>query len=240
MAQQHPANYIDLTGQRFGLLTVLEFVGNDNFGCSKWKCLCDCGNISIVRSHDLRTGNTKSCGCLMHTPAYNRTHNESKTKLFRRWSDMINRCQNPNNNSYEYYGGRGITVCDEWNDFITFRDWAYDNGYQDGLSIDRIDVNGNYEPNNCRWATNLEQANNKRSNFMITYFDETHSLSDWCRILNLPYSVIYSRIHVYNYDFWTAISTPLPDHYYEDCYDYDYSNEYYEDPYEYDNYMYDE
>lgn len=205
----------DLTGQKFGLLTVLEFAGNDNYRSSMWKCLCDCGNISIVRSHDLKSGGTKSCGCLMHAPAYNRTHNESKTRLFREWANMRNRCQNSNNRSYERYGGRGITVCDEWNNFITFRDWAYDNGYQDNLSIDRIDVNGNYEPDNCRWATTLEQANNKRSSFMITYFDETHSLSDWCRILNLPYSVIYSRIHIYNWDFETAISTPLPAHYYE-------------------------
>lgn len=238
MTQQHPANYVDLTGQVFGRLTVLERYGSTPNGSALWLCQCSCGNTTIQRTAVLRNGHVASCGCLQRES--NLIHGQYDTPLYCSWECMKARCNNPHNIGYNNYGGRGITVCDDWNNFVNFQEWALNNGYKEGLTIEREDVNGNYEPNNCRWATMQEQANNRRTCNMITYFDETHSLKDWCRILNLPYKLINDRMHKLHWDFWKAISTPLPDHYYEDCYDYDYSNEYYEDPYEYDNYIYDE
>lgn len=135
-------------------------------------------------------------------------------------------------------------VCPEWHNYENFRNWVNETRSDPSLTLDRMDVNGNYCPENCRWATEQEQQNNKRTNVMITYFNEIHSLSDWCRILNLPYSLIQSRITAHGWDFWTAISTPLPDHYYDGYYDesdyYDYNDydNYYEDPSEYDSYTY--
>lgn len=238
------AHVLDLTGQRFGKLTVLEraesiISGNRKRIC--WLCQCDCNgpnSLIIVSANNLMGGRTKSCGCLR---GINRlTHGQINTPLYKSWAHMKERCNNPNTKKYNDYGGRGIKICDEWNNFIPFMEWALSNGYEEGLTIERNDVNGNYCPENCSWATRKEQANNRRSNVTITYFNETHTLMQWCEILNLPYKLIYKRYHVFKWDFWKAISTPLPDHYYEDCYDYDYSNEYYEDPYEYDNYIYDE
>ena len=235
MTQQHPANYVDLTGQVFGQLTVLERYGSTPNGSALWLCQCSCGNTTIQRTAVLRNGHVVSCGC--HQRQTRLIHGQNNTPLYCSWECMKARCNNPHNIGYHNYGGRGIRVCDDWNNFVNFQEWALENGYEEGLTIEREDVNGNYEPNNCHWATKLEQANNRRTCNMITYFDETHSLKDWCRILNLPYKVIHTRIYR-GWDFWTAISTPLPDHYYEDCYDYDYEG--YIDPYEYDNYIYDE
>lgn len=242
MEREHPANYVDLTGQRFGMLTVIERAGNNSSGSALWRCICDCNNETIVRTAVLNNGHTASCGCQKLQSRLR--HGMNNTPLYSSWECMKARCNNPHNIGYSNYGGRGIQVCDEWNDFVQFMEWANVNGYKEGLTLDRIDVNGNYEPDNCRWATKQEQANNRRTCIMITYFGETHSLKDWCRILNLPYSIIRTRMNKLNWDFWTAISTPLPDHYYDGYYDesdyYDYNDydNYYEDPSEYDSYPY--
>jgi len=230
----------DLTGQKFNMLTVLyRYEIDAPNGDSRWVCSCECGGTTIVTASNLIYNGVKSCGCLKRTNHF-KIHGDWNSKLYTRWRSMIRRCEDPNFPSYNNYGGRGIQVCPEWHNYENFRDWVNSTQDDPSLTLDRIDVNGNYEPNNCRWATQKTQQNNKRNNIYVTYFNETHSLKEWCDILNLPYDLVYRRISRLNYDFWRAISTPLPDHYYEDCYDYDYSNEYYEDPYEYDNYIYDE
>lgn len=166
-------NFIDLTGQRFGSVVVLERAKNNEKNEVMWLCKCDCGKKFITRARSLRSGETTSCGCLRIKHAAeaarkaNTKHGASPhrgyTKLYNTWLRMKGRCNSPTSTSYPYYGARGISVCEEWeNDFSAFRDWAMKNGYKEGLSIDRIDVNGNYCPQNCRWITMAEQQRNRR------------------------------------------------------------------------------
>lgn len=158
---------IDLSGQRFGRLTVLE--RSHESKCknrqAKWKCLCDCGNITYSGGYELRSGSTISCGCYHIEECGNqhRTHGLSKTRLYRIYCKMKERCYKPNNDNYKYYGGLGITICDEWlNDFAKFAEWAMTNGYEENLTIDRIDNEKGYCPENCRWLTIQDQQKNKR------------------------------------------------------------------------------
>jgi hypothetical protein len=128
---------------------------------------------------------------------------------------MLRRCDDPSYHAYKNYGGRGIKVCDDWHDFTIFRDWVNETRTDISLSLDRIDNDGNYSPDNCKWSTDQEQANNRRTCLYFEINGEVHSLMDWCRILNLPYSLIQSRITACGWSFEQAISTPLPAHYYE-------------------------
>lgn len=188
---------IDLTGQKFGRLTVIKRFNNKNNRHTQWICKCECGNECIVNADNLKKGHTQSCGCLSREQAVitNTIHGLSKTKIHKVWDTMIQRTTNPNNSSYKKYGGRGIRVCEEWrNNFKTFYDWAISNGYKEGLSIDRIDVNGNYEPSNCRWANQKEQARNRRNNRLITYNNETHCIAEWAEITKLSISRIAGRL----------------------------------------------
>lgn len=187
---------IDLTGQRFGRLTVIKFVSRINKR-TKWLCKCDCGNETIVSTKCLRNGDTKSCGCLKKDKAREAkiTHGKTSSRLFVTWGNMKSRCYSQNRRDYRDYGGRGITICVEWkDDFMAFYDWAMANGYRDDLTIDRIDVNGNYEPSNCRWVDIKVQANNTRRNHYITYKGETHTIAEWSEITGISKSAIMHRI----------------------------------------------
>ena len=155
----------DIRGNRYGKLTVREYYGS--FGTSYWICDCDCGGTIITSSHCLNGGNTRSCGC-MHTnqsselcKARNTSHGYSKEPLYMVWKTMRQRCYNPKQHDYKWYGAKGVTVCEAWNDYATFRKWAFENGYKAGLTIDRIDFNREYSPDNCRWITIQEQQKNK-------------------------------------------------------------------------------
>ena len=155
----------NIVGQKFGKWTVLKRAANGKTKSARWLCKCECGNTNIIRGADLRLGKTKSCGCARKERFKKMIykHGLDGTRINRIYWGMKARCYNKNFHKYKYYGARGITICEEWkNDFLSFYSWAINNGYKNNLSIDRINNDGNYEPSNCRWATAVQQANNKR------------------------------------------------------------------------------
>lgn len=172
-------------GEKYNYLTIisLEIRGLQRLRKCYAICLCDCGKrITTIAKH-LKTGNTKSCGCMMSELVRQGKikHGAGYTRLYKIWKGMRSRCFNPNNKHYQYYGGRNITIVDEWQNFTNFQNWSLSNGYEDNLSIDRINVNGDYEPNNCRFITMAEQSKNKRNTIMITAFGETKCCADWSK-----------------------------------------------------------
>ncbi len=187
---------IDIAGQKFNRLTAIEYVGK-----SKWLFQCDCGRKVIISAANVKRGNTMSCGCLHKEIAtrqvvgYNTIHGKCRTPENLTWNRMLNRCYNPANPKYKNYGGRGITVCERWRGEHGFENFLTDMGERPSSkhSIDRIDVNGNYCPENCRWATAKVQANNMTTNILISYRGKTQTLSQWCDELNLSYSRVYDR-----------------------------------------------
>lgn len=158
------AKQLNLTGRKFGKLTAIKIDYKSKDYKTFWLCKCDCGNYTSVYVSKLTTGKTKTCGCSRTTDPHNYKHGLRHTRLYRIWANMKTRCYNKMDPHYSRWGGRGVKICNEWiNDFKAFYDWAIKNGYQDNLSIDRINNDGNYEPNNCRWATIKQQNNNKRN-----------------------------------------------------------------------------
>lgn len=186
---------IDITSQRFGRLTVVSRGANKGrqYG---WNCVCDCGNTTHIAGASLRSGYTKSCGCLrVETTRQRRSkHQMSNTSEHGIWLAMKRRCYNKNNTDYLRYGGRGIKVCDRW--INSFENFYADMGEKPyGCSIDRIDYDGDYTPENCKWSTNIEQANNKSTNARYQYGDENHTIAEWSRIVEMPQTLLRKRLH---------------------------------------------
>lgn len=204
-----------MSGMVFGRLTVISQVENKGKDVS-WLCRCQCGSSIDVRGHALRTGNTSSCGCLHKEQLITRnkkaqskgrtTHGMSQTRTFRIWADMRKRCENPRSTHYHNYGGRGITVCERWGRFEHFLEDMRE--APEDRTLDRIDVNGNYEPGNCRWATIAQQARNKRTNRIISFNGRAMCLADWAQSLNMSICTLHTRLA----DGWTveqALTIPI-------------------------------
>lgn len=200
----------DMTGKRFGRLTVLYRLPNDKHANAVWMCKCDCGNQKPIVGAALRKGVVVSCGCFHHDELISRitTHGQSRTKLFHTWQHMKARCNNPHHKHYKYYGGKGIKVCQEWeNDFTIFAEWSNNNGYVEGLTIDRIDPSKGYEPSNCKWATRQEQQSHLSSCLVYEIDGVSHNLSDWCKIYNRPHETVRKRL-LNGWDIVSALTVP--------------------------------
>ena len=203
---------LNLTGERFGKLVAIKTIGKNKNGAYLWQCKCDCGNEIIANVGNLKNGHTKSCGCLrVDRCKTNFTkHGLEHTRLYGIWSDMRLRCYDEKNIAYHRYGGRGITICDEWkNDVKAFYDWATANGYKDSLTIDRIDNDGNYCPENCRWATVKEQASNRRSNILVTHNGKTQTMKKWANEVGTPYKVVWARMQKLGWSAERALTEPV-------------------------------
>lgn len=204
----------DLSGHKFGRLIPIKRVENKG-NYAMWLCQCDCGNTMVTRATSLKNGHTQSCGCLHkeRLRCANQKHGLYQHRIYSIYTHMIGRCYNKSEAGYESYGGRGVSVCDEWkNDFSEFAKWAFAHGYGDELTLDRIDVNGNYCPENCRWATYKEQANNTRKNHIIQYHGETFTMREFCDKYHFSYSLLNSRLFR-GWDLEKAIETPRMENY---------------------------
>lgn len=205
----------DLTGQRFGRLMVLYDTGERRDRHVVWHCQCDCGNELDVRSGDLVSVRTTSCGCYqrqrvaeVHT-VHGMARKEKIHPIYWTWRGMLQRCENPSDEAYKNYGFRGIKVCDEWHKFVPFCDWALANGWQKGLQLDRINNNGNYEPGNCRWATPQENSRNRRDNRMITFAGKTQCLAAWADETGIEWCTLWFRINRYRWPIGRALTEPV-------------------------------
>lgn len=194
----------NLVGQKFGRLTVVSRAENDKYGKTMWNCICDCGKVKEkpVIAYQLKSGKTKSCGCkkseaMKLENQKHIKHGMKATKLYGVWHDIKTRCYNQNSDSYKYYGFRRIKMCDEWKEnFSAFSKWAFENGYSEGLTIDRINNDGDYSPDNCRWVTFKIQANNKSNNTRILFNGETHTISEWADITGIDCLRISQRLRL--------------------------------------------
>ena len=191
---KHP-RFNDLTGMKFNMLTAISWSVHKS-GRIEWKCRCDCGNETSVLALNLTRGHTTSCGC--HRDAIrgqaNKADYETGTRLHRIWLKMKRRCREIDDHAKHYFQ-RGIKVCDEWEkDYKSFRDWSLSNGYDDSLTIDRIDNDKGYFPENCRWVTMQVQANNTRSNRFVEYKGQRKTIADWAREFNVCYGTMYDRV----------------------------------------------
>lgn len=186
----------DLMGRKFNSWTVIGF-SHVSGGKSYWKCQCECGTTAIKRVNQLTQGISKDCGCSKAFKLQNIKNSNKELKMNTRissiWYGMHDRCQNPNHSKYHNYGGRGIKICEEWYDFNNFYQWAISNGYAKNLELDRIDVDGNYSPDNCRWITHKKQCDNKRNTLYITVNGATHTINEWSKITGIKRNTLMSR-----------------------------------------------
>jgi hypothetical protein len=194
--------FIDLTGQRFGKLVVLrrveDYIQPSGKPMVMWECQCDCMQKKVIAGTSLKSGKTTSCGCYGKEQRLksNTKHGLSHSRLKRIYYNMKSRCYNSNTPKFKNHGGRGITVCDEWlgeNGFINFYNWSFQNGYSEKLTLDRIDNDGNYEPNNCKWSTYEEQNFNRRNNRLFTINEETRTAKEWCKLTNTNINTFWQR-----------------------------------------------
>lgn len=196
---------INLKGHVFGKLTVMTRVEN-RFQKAHWLCRCECGKTSIVQGGHLRSGHTTSCGCMSPVKT---THGGTNERLYSIWGAMRRRCYKPKFTSYLNYGGRGIGVCKEWrSDYAAFRTWALKNGYQEGLELDRINVDGNYEPDNCRWVSRKVQANNKLDNRILELDGESKTMAEWANDIGISVQTLSSRLNKLGWSVERALTTP--------------------------------
>lgn len=194
---------LELKNKKFNRLFVLKYVGHQ-----KWLCECECGNKIIAYGSQIKSGHTQSCGCLQkeRTSNANTKHHYCKTPIYTVWQNMRERCNRKTNKEYHNYGGRGIKVCDEWNaNFENFKDWAFNNGYEKGLTIDRIDVNKDYEPNNCRFVNWKEQANNTRRTNKIEFCGIIKSRKQWAETFDINYGTFTDRIKKRKWEFYKCL-----------------------------------
>lgn len=199
-----PSKVKDRTGQICGRLSVLGFAGVGYDGYATWRCLCDCGNVTIIRGTMLSGNRQQSCGCLQRESIITK-HGRSRTRLYRTWGSMIARCRNPNHPNFHQYGANGRTVCRRW---FKFENFAQDMGEQPpGKSIDRIDNNKGYFPKNCRWATRKQQQNNRKTNHRIQVDREVKTLTEWSEISGLSRYLIATRM-LRGWDARKAITVP--------------------------------
>lgn len=191
-------NAEDLTGQRFGHLVVKkrteDKIDKNGQKYVTWECICDCGNTTCVTTQNLK-GKTQSCGCYQEKMkgTYTFKHGYRKTRLYRIYNSMKQRCNNPNIEAYKNYGARGITVCDEWNrsdGLASFCEWALSNGYADNLTLDRINNDDGYSPENCRWVTQREQMQNTRRNVFVIYRGKKMTASNFAKLINIPHQSV--------------------------------------------------
>ena len=192
------SNLIDITGKQFGRLTVISRVENNKFGQVMWDCVCTCGKRTTVSGGHLKIGQTKSCGCLQKEllSKAKKIHGQTGNKTYKSWSGMRERCYNPNNKIYKYYGGRGITICKRWDKFENFYSDMGDR--PERMSIERTNNNKGYSPDNCKWATQKEQVRNTRSNQLIRYHGKTQCMSAWAEELGIAYKTLWARLQKYS------------------------------------------
>ena len=212
MVNRYPSNFRDLTGQVIGNFEVIKLYDRKKDGHVRWLCKClSCGNLTKLTSYELTHKKKKSCGCLTNNiiSQKNTKHGLRQTRIYNIWAKLRARCYRKTDRLFSYYGERGIRVCEEWNShFISFYNWALENGYEDNLTIDRIDVNGDYEPNNCRWVNMKAQCNNKRNNIIIMYKGKEQTLKQWCEELQVDYKLVHGRIKYRGWSIEKALTTP--------------------------------
>ena len=203
---------IDLQNKRFGRWLVLNKVESTKGGLARWLCICDCGTQKIVIGSNLLRGMTTSCGCYNKEKAKERlqTHGKTNTRIYRIWQDMKHRCNYKNNDNFYWYGNKGIKVCKEWElDFLRFYEWSINNGYEENLTLDRINAEEDYCPDNCRWVNITAQQNNRKDNIRIEYHGKNQTLSEWSKELGINRITLWNRLFTSKWSVEKAFTTKV-------------------------------